>query len=88
MNIAQNHRHHRSARHDRRNFSMRLWPATSAQRRAWITCIRGELCPVDLYVGFVIFSLWIVYRESRRSAAVIWVTLMMVLGNWTAALLY
>ncbi len=54
---------------------------------AWITSHPwGIVSLVDLYVGFVIFSLWIVYREKSPVAAVIWVTLMMVLGNWTAAL--
>ncbi len=54
---------------------------------AWITSHPwGIVSLVDLYVGFTIFSMWIVYREKSLAARVIWVVLMMVLGNWTAAL--
>lgn len=54
---------------------------------AWLTSHPwGIVSLVDLYVGFVIFSMWIVYRERSRPAAAVWVVLMMILGNWTAAL--
>lgn len=54
---------------------------------AWLTSHPwGIVSLVDLYVGFIIFSMWIVYRERSRPAAVVWVVLMMILGNWTAAL--
>ena len=54
---------------------------------AWLTSHPwGIVSLIDLYVGFTIFSLWIVYREKSRATAVVWVALMMVLGNWTAAL--
>ncbi len=46
----------------------------------------GVVSLVDLYVGFTLFSGWIVYRERSWLARVIWVVLMMTLGNWTAAL--
>ena len=46
----------------------------------------GIISLVDLYVGFVLFSVWIVYREKSRTTAAIWVVLMMVLGFWTGAL--
>jgi len=41
---------------------------------------------VDLYVGFALFSCWIVYREKALLPSVIWVILMMVLGFWAGAL--
>ena len=54
---------------------------------AWITAHPwGQVSLVDLYVGFVIFSLWIVYRERSLLRSAMWVVLMMGLGNWTAAL--
>jgi len=54
---------------------------------AWITShLWGVVSLVDLYVGFTIFSMWIVCREQSLATAVLWVVLMMVLGNWTAAL--
>ncbi|MFN8596503.1 MAG: DUF1475 family protein [Anaerolineae bacterium] len=46
----------------------------------------GVVSLVDLYVGFTLFSGWIVYREPSWLARIVWVVLMMTLGNWTAAL--
>lgn len=45
----------------------------------------GIVSLVDLYVGFTLFSAWIVYREKAVLLAVLWVVLMMVLGFWTGA---
>ena len=54
---------------------------------AWLTAHPwGIVSLVDLYVGFAIFSMWIVCREKSRATAAVWVALMLVLGNWTAAL--
>jgi len=41
---------------------------------------------VDLYVGFALFSIWIVYRERAVAPSMIWVLLMMVLGFWAGSL--
>ena len=46
----------------------------------------GIVSLVDLYVGFALFSGWIVYREKSVLRSVVWVVLMMVLGFWTASL--
>jgi len=46
----------------------------------------GVVSLVDLYVGFSLFSLWIVYRERSVPRSIVWVVLMMVLGSWTGAL--
>jgi hypothetical protein len=46
----------------------------------------GIVSLVDLYVGFVLFSGWIVYRERSLARAVVWVVAMMVLGFWAASL--
>ena len=46
----------------------------------------GIVSLVDLYVGFALFSGWIVYREQSVLRSVVWVVLMMVLGFWTASL--
>ncbi|MBS3784442.1 MAG: DUF1475 family protein [Anaerolineae bacterium] len=45
----------------------------------------GIVSLVDLYVGFILFSGWIVYREKSVVRSVIWVVLMMVLGFFTAS---
>jgi hypothetical protein len=46
----------------------------------------GIVSLVDLYVGFTLFSGWIVYRERSAGRSVVWVVLMMILGFWTASL--
>lgn len=46
----------------------------------------GIVSLVDLYVGFTLFSAWIVYREKSLVRSIIWVVLMMVLGFFTASL--
>jgi hypothetical protein len=46
----------------------------------------GIVSLVDLYVGFVLFSGWIIYRERSAVRSIIWVVLMMVLGFWTGSL--
>ena len=46
----------------------------------------GIVSLVDLYVGFALFSIWIVYRERSVARSVAWVVLMMVLGFWTGSL--
>ncbi len=46
----------------------------------------GIVSLVDLYVGFSLFSGWIVYREKALLPSIIWVILMMVLGFWAGAL--
>jgi hypothetical protein len=46
----------------------------------------GVVSLVDLYVGFTLFSGWIVYREKSLLPSIVWVVLMMVLGFWAGAL--
>jgi hypothetical protein len=46
----------------------------------------GIVSLVDLYVGFALFSCWIVFREKAILPSVIWVILMMVLGFWAGSL--
>ena len=46
----------------------------------------GIVSLVDLYVGFALFSGWIIYREKSFVRSLIWVILMMVLGFFTASL--
>jgi len=46
----------------------------------------GIVSLVDLYVGFILFSGWIIYRENSPARSILWVFLMMVLGFFTGAL--
>lgn len=45
----------------------------------------GIVSIVDLYVGFILFSGWIIYREELNLRTFIWVVFMMVLGFFTGA---
>jgi len=46
----------------------------------------GIVSMVDLYVGFTLFSCWIIYREKSLARSVVWVILMMTLGFFTGSL--
>jgi hypothetical protein len=46
----------------------------------------GVVSMVDLYTGFFLFSVWIVYREKSFLPSFIWIFLMMTLGFFTGAL--
>ena len=45
----------------------------------------GIVSLVDLYSGFVLFSLWIFYKESILPA-IVWTFFVMTLGSFTIAL--
>jgi hypothetical protein len=46
----------------------------------------GIVSLVDVYVGFTLFSGWVVFREPSRLRALLWVILIMVLGSFIAGL--
>ena len=46
----------------------------------------GIVSLVDVCVGFILFSGWIVYRENSLVRSVVWIALVMILGNLTASL--
>ncbi|MBN1314853.1 MAG: DUF1475 family protein [Anaerolineales bacterium] len=46
----------------------------------------GVVSLVDVYVGFILFSGWIAYREKSLLRSVIWILMVMILGNFTASL--
>jgi hypothetical protein len=46
----------------------------------------GIVSLVDVYVGFTLFSGWVVFREPKLWVALIWVALIMVLGFFIASL--
>ena len=45
----------------------------------------GIVSLVDLYSGFILFSIWIFYKE-RVAPAIIWTFFVMTLGSFTIAL--
>jgi hypothetical protein len=46
----------------------------------------GIVSLVDLYVGFVLFSIWVYVRETNKVVAVTWIVSIMVLGFFSGAL--
>jgi len=40
-----------------------------------------HLSMIDLYMGFLVFSGWVIYRERSPIAAIIWIVLVLTLGN-------
>jgi len=46
----------------------------------------GIVSLVDLYVGFILFAMWIVFREKSVIHIIIWIVLLMTLGFFTGSL--
>ena len=46
----------------------------------------GIVSLVDLYTGFILFSMWIIYREKSLLVAILWTVGMMVLGFFAGSL--
>lgn len=46
----------------------------------------GIVSLIDLYVGFALFSMWIVFREKNKVLMVGWIIAMMVLGFFAGSL--
>jgi hypothetical protein len=46
----------------------------------------GIVSLVDLYTGFTLFSMWIIYREKSLPVAVLWTIAMLTLGFFAGSL--
>jgi len=46
----------------------------------------GIVSLVDLYTGFTLFSMWIIYREKSLPTAVLWTVAMLTLGFFAGSL--
>ncbi len=46
----------------------------------------GKVSLVDVYIGFFLFSAWIIYREKSWQTALLWILLILILGNFIACL--
>ena len=58
----------------------------SAEGKVLLAMPWGIVSLVDVYIGFILFSGWIVYREKSLVRSMVWVFFMMVLGSFTASL--
>ncbi len=48
---------------------------------AWV-----KVSLIDVYIGFFLFSIWVLFREQNKYIAVIWVVIFMILGNFATCL--
>ena len=48
----------------------------------------GRVSLVDVYIGFFLFSGWVLYREERLLVAIFWISQIMVLGNFITCLYF
>ena len=46
----------------------------------------GKVSLIDVYIGFFLFSGWVLYREEKWLKAVLWIISIMVLGNFITCL--
>lgn len=46
----------------------------------------GKVSLIDVYIGFFLFSGWVLYREQKILSAVIWIISIMILGNFITCL--
>jgi len=46
----------------------------------------GKVTLIEVYIGFLLFSSWVVYREKKLIVAVLWILSLMVLGNFITGL--
>lgn len=46
----------------------------------------GQLSLTDVYVGFLIFAGWIIFREQSFIRSLIWIIVLLILGNVIACL--
>jgi hypothetical protein len=46
----------------------------------------GIVSLVDLYTGFILFSMWILYREKSLPVAILWIIAMLTLGFFAGSL--
>jgi cytochrome bd-type quinol oxidase subunit 2 len=46
----------------------------------------GQLSLTDVYIGFLLFSGWIIFREQSFIRSLVWIVLLLILGNAIACL--
>ena len=51
-----------------------------------LSIIWGKITLVDIYISFLVFTAWIIYREDNPGRSILWFILMMVLGSFTSCL--
>lgn len=57
-----------------------------ADGRIMLSLPWGRLSLLDVYVGFLLFSGWVLFREPSTPRAFLWIVAILLLGNVLAAL--
>ncbi|WP_025770715.1 DUF1475 family protein [Thioalkalivibrio sp. HK1] len=52
-----------------------------ADSKEILALVWGRFSVFELYISFAIVSVWILFRESHRGRAVVWIVLLMLLGH-------
>jgi hypothetical protein len=58
----------------------------AAEGRTLLSIAWGRVSLIDVYLGFIIFSAWILYRQGWTFSGFVWLLLMLIFGNATASL--
>ncbi|MFZ4401720.1 MAG: DUF1475 family protein [Bacteroidales bacterium] len=51
-----------------------------------ISLVWGKVSLIDVYIGFILFSAWVLYREESRSYSILWIVFILLLGNFITSL--
>lgn len=46
----------------------------------------GKVSLIDVYIGFFLFSGWVLYREEKLTTALLWIISILILGNFVTCL--
>ena len=46
----------------------------------------GKVSLIDVYIGFFLFSGWVLYREEKLITSLLWIISIMILGNFITCL--
>lgn len=67
-----------------------IWGASTgkvvSQEIAIVQLTWGKINAIDLYIGLLLFSMWIIYRERSGVQKTLWIILFLALGNWATSL--
>jgi len=46
----------------------------------------GKVSLIDVYIGFFLFSAWVIYREEKWATTIFWIVSILILGNFITCL--
>ena len=63
-----------------------IWGEFFKEGGVLVSLAWGKVSLIDVYIGFFLFSGWVLYREEKLSLAILWIILIMVFGNFITSL--